>query len=86
MPHTYIQYRNRTKNADGDGLLHRHKGNTGEHTVYPDLIKVVSISFTLADCPFIDSVYVSEALDCTAPFTEDISEQLLQTHDLTAKD
>ena len=44
------------------------------------------MSVTATECPFIDSVYVSEASDSTPPFTEDISEQLLQTQGLTAKD
>ena len=44
------------------------------------------MSVAATECPFIDSVYVSEASDSTPPFTEDISEQLLQTHDVTAKD
>ena len=50
------------------------------------MTKAVSISLTATECPFIDSVYVSESSDSITPFTEDISEQMLQTHGLTAKD
>ena len=78
-----IKYRSSKKNADG--LSRRQEGNTGECIVLPDVIKAVSMSVTATECSFIDSVYVSEASDLTPPFTEDISEQLLQTHGLTAK-
>ena len=44
------------------------------------------MSVTATECQFIDSVYLSKASNSTPPFTEDISEQLLQTHGLTAKD
>ena len=81
-----IKYRSVKKNADADGLLCRQEGNTGECTVLPDVIKAVAMSVTATECPFIDSVYFSEASDSTPPFTEDISEQLLQMHGLTAKD
>ena len=81
-----IEYGCGKKNADADGLSRRQEGNTGECTVFPDVIKAVSLSVTAMECPFIDSVYVSEASDSIPPFTEDISEQLLQTHGLTAKD
>ena len=80
------KYRSGKKNADADGLSRHQEGNTGECTVFPDVIKAVSMSVTAMECPFIDSVYASEASDSTPPFTEDISEQLLQTHCLTAKD
>ena len=43
------------------------------------------MSVTATECPFIASVYVSAASDSIPPFTEDISEQLVQTHGLTAK-
>ena len=39
-----------------------------------------------AECPLIDSVYVSDALEPTPPFTKCISEQLLQSHGLTNMD
>ena len=81
-----IKYRSGKKNADVDGLSCRREGNTGECTVFPDVIKAVAMSVAATECPFIDSVYVSEASDSTPPFTDDISEQLLQTHGLTAKD
>ena len=81
-----IKYRSGKKNADADGLSCRQEGNTGECTVSPDMINAVAMSVTAMECPFIGSVYVSEASDSTPPFTEDISEQLLQTHGLTAKD
>ena len=69
-----IKYRSGKKNADADGLSRRQEGNTGECTVFPDVIKAVSMSVTATECPFIDNVYVSEASDSTPPFTEDISE------------
>ena len=81
-----IKYRSGKKNADADGLSRRQEDKTGECTVFPDVIKAVAMSVTATECPFIDSVYVSEASDSTPPFTEDISEQLLQTHGLSAKD
>ena len=81
-----IKSRSGKKNADADGLSCRQEGNTGECIVFLDVIKAVSMSVTATECPFIDSVYVSEASDSTPTFTEDISEQLLQTHGLTAKD
>ena len=49
------------------------------------MIKAVSMSVTATECSFIDSIYVSESSDSIQPFTEDISQQLLQTHDLTVK-
>ena len=81
-----IKYMSGKKNADADGLSRRQEGNTRECTVFPDVIKAVAMSVTATECPFIDSVYVSEASDSTPPSTEDISERLLQTHGLTAKD
>ena len=43
------------------------------------------MSVTATECPFIDSFYVSEYLHSISPFTEEISEQLLQMHGLNTK-
>ena len=79
-----INYRSGKKNTDAGGLSSCQECSTGECTVYPDVIKAVSMSVTVTESPFIDSVYVTEATNKL--FIEDISEQLLQTHGLTAKD
>ena len=76
-----IKYRSGKKNADVDWLSWRQEGETEERTIFPDVIKAVSMSVT-AECPLIDSVYLPDALEPTPPFTECISEQLLQSHDL----
>ena len=55
-----IKYRNVKENAFADGLSRRQEGNTGECTVFQDVIKAVSMSVTATECPFIYSVYVSE--------------------------
>ena len=68
-----IKYRSGKKNADADGLSRRNEGNTGICTVFPDMIKAVSMTLNAAECPFIDSVYVSESSDSIPPFTEDIT-------------
>ena len=67
-----IKYRS-GKNADADGLSRRQEGETEEHTIFPDVIKAVSMTVT-AECPLIDSVYVSVTSEPTPPFTECISE------------
>ena len=74
------------KRADANGLSRCNEGNTGECTVFLDMIKAASMSITATERPFIDSAYVSKSSDSIPLFTEDISEQLLQTHGLTAKD
>ena len=80
-----IKYRSGSKNADADGLSRRQEGETEERIIFPDVIKAVSMSVTV-DCPLIDSVYVSDASAPTPLITEDIPEQLLQSHGLTSKD
>ena len=80
-----IKYRSGSKNADADGLSRRQEGETEERIIFPDVIKTVSMSVTV-DCPLIDSVYVSAASAPTPLITEDIPEQLLQSHGLTSKD
>ena len=80
-----IIYRSGSKNADADGLSRRQEGETEEHIIFPDVIKAVSMSVTV-DCPLIDIVYVSDASAPTPLITEDIPEQLLQSHGLTSKD
>ena len=75
---------NGSKNADADGLSRRQEGETEERIIFPDVIKAVSMSVTV-DCPLIDSVYVSDALAPTPLITEDIPEQLLQSHGLQVR-
>ena len=53
--------------------------------IFPDVFKAVSMSVTV-DCPFIDSVCVSDTSALTTLITEYIPEQLLQSHGLTSKD
>ena len=72
-------------NADADGLSRRQEGETEERIIFPHVIKAVSMSVTV-DCPLIDRVYVSGASAPTPLITEDIPEQLLQSHGLTSKD
>ena len=45
-----IKYRSGKKNADADGLSRGQEGETEERTIFPDVIKAVSISVT-AKCP-----------------------------------
>ena len=80
-----FKYESGKINADADELSRRYEDNTGECTIYPGLIKAVSMSVTTTECPFIDSVYFSESSD-SIPHTEDISEQLLKTQGLTVED
>ena len=80
-----IKYRSGSKNAAADGLSRRQEVGTEERIIFPDVIKAVSMSVTV-DCPLIDSVYVSDASAPTPLITEEIPEQLLQSHGLTSKD
>ena len=52
--------------------------------IFPDVIKAVSMSVTV-DCTLIDSIYVYDTSAPTLLITEDIPEQLLQSHGLTSK-
>ena len=80
-----IRYRSGSRNADADGLSRRQECETEERTLFPDVIKAVSMSVSV-DCPFIDSVYVSDDSEPAQHLIQDIPEQLLQSHGLTSKD
>ena len=80
-----IRYRSGSRNADADGLSGRPECETEERTIFPDVIKAVSMSVSV-DCPFIDSVYVSDDSEPAQHLIQDMPKQLLQSHGLTSKD
>ena len=78
-----IKYRRGRNNADADGLS-RKTDPEPEKVIFPEVLKAIctSIAVTADQCPFIESVAVSDS----PVWSENIPEQMLEAHALSTKD
>ena len=94
-----IKYRSGRKNIDADGLsrvplaekqerkTHVPLAEKQERVVLPEVLKALSFSLTVENCPLIESMALSDSSASIPPLLQpEVSEQQLQAHGLTSKD
>ena len=82
-----IKYRSGRKNIDADSLSRVPSSEKEERVILPEVLKALSFSLKVENCPLIESVALSDTSATVPPLLQlEISEQHLNAHGLTTKD
>ena len=82
-----IKYRSGRKNSDADGLSRIPSAEKQERVVLPEVLKALSFSMTVENCPLVESMALTDTSAAVPPLIQpEVSEQQLQAHGLTSKD
>ena len=75
------------KNSDADGLSRIPSAEKQERVVLPEVLKALSFSMTVENCPLVESMALTDTSAAVPPLIQpEVSEQQLQAHGLTSKD